>query len=152
MRQQNEREDKEKTTRPNRRSYKEKRNENQSDQRIRGRPEPRPCASIGGTGLCQETDFSQALSLADGGSPEERTARVAAGAEQQRPRPKRTAGDVSTGQPAAMFFTDDVKGDYERIKPAAPSSRCRQGRNRLNHYDAERHLRNLIQLTQLARY
>ena len=28
-------------------------------------------------------------------------------------------------QPAAMFFTDDVKGDYERIKAAAPSSRCR---------------------------
>jgi catechol 2,3-dioxygenase-like lactoylglutathione lyase family enzyme len=29
------------------------------------------------------------------------------------------------GQPAFMFFTDDVKGDYERI----------------NHRDAERHLR-----------
>jgi catechol 2,3-dioxygenase-like lactoylglutathione lyase family enzyme len=29
-------------------------------------------------------------------------------------------------QPAMMFFTDDVKSDYERIKaPGAPSSRCR---------------------------
>ena len=28
------------------------------------------------------------------------------------------------GQPAAMFYTDDVKGDYERIRLAAPSSRC----------------------------
>jgi hypothetical protein len=57
------------------------------------------------------------------------------------------------GQPAAMFFTDDVKGDYERIKArgaeftmpptavtgstiAMPNDTCG----------------NLIQLTQLARY
>ncbi len=29
------------------------------------------------------------------------------------------------GQPAAMFFTADVRGDYERLRPAAPSSPCR---------------------------
>ena len=29
------------------------------------------------------------------------------------------------GQPAAMFYTDDVKGDYDGSGPAAPSSRCR---------------------------
>jgi hypothetical protein len=29
------------------------------------------------------------------------------------------------GQPAAMFFTDNIKDDYERSRPAAPSSRCR---------------------------
>ena len=28
-------------------------------------------------------------------------------------------------QPAAMFYTDDVKADYERIKAAAASSPCR---------------------------
>ena len=28
------------------------------------------------------------------------------------------------GQAAANFFTDDVKGDYERIKALALSSRC----------------------------
>ena len=32
------------------------------------------------------------------------------------------------GQRAAMFYTDDVKDDYERTKPAAPSSLCRQPR------------------------
>ena len=32
------------------------------------------------------------------------------------------------GQPAAMFFTDDVKGDYDASKPRAPSSPCRQPR------------------------
>jgi hypothetical protein len=29
-------------------------------------------------------------------------------------------------QPAAMFFTDDVQADYERMKRAAPSSPCHQ--------------------------
>ena len=46
------------------------------------------------------------------------------------------------GQPAAMFFTDDVKGDYERIK--APRRRVHDAadrRDRLDHCDAERHLR-----------
>ena len=32
------------------------------------------------------------------------------------------------GQPAAMFYTDDVKADYERIKARGANSRCRQPR------------------------
>src|SRR5229473_6622688 len=47
---------------------KEKRNENQSDQRIRGRPEQGPALLYGGIGLCQEDRFQPGpLSLADGG-------------------------------------------------------------------------------------
>src|SRR5262245_10610049 len=47
---------------------KEKRNENQTDQRIRGRPEQGPGLLYGGTGLCQEGRFqSGPISLADGG-------------------------------------------------------------------------------------
>ena len=46
------------------------------------------------------------------------------------------------GQPAAMFFTDHIKDDYERSRPAAPSSRCRPPTcPRLDHCEAERHLR-----------
>src|SRR3954466_1302594 len=32
-------------------------------------------------------------------------------------------------QPAAMFFTDDVQADYERIKARGSSSPCRQPRS-----------------------
>src|ERR1700674_2189224 len=47
---------------------KEKRNENQSDQRIRGRPGQGPALLYGGTGLCQEDRFqSGPISLADRG-------------------------------------------------------------------------------------
>src|SRR5260370_30443521 len=46
----------------------EKRNEDQSDQRIRGRPEQGPALLYGGTGLCQEDRFQPGpLSLADRG-------------------------------------------------------------------------------------
>src|SRR6266446_3999738 len=64
---------------------KENRNENQSDQRIRGRPGQGPALLYGGTGLCQEDRFqSGPISLANRG-----LARgvgrhcTAAGAEQQ---------------------------------------------------------------------
>src|SRR5713226_265669 len=47
---------------------KEKRNENQSDQRIRGRPAQGPALLYGGAGLCQEGRFqSGPISLADRG-------------------------------------------------------------------------------------
>src|SRR3989442_13544561 len=47
---------------------KEKRNENQIDQRIRGRPGQGPALLYGGTGLCQEGRFqSGPISLADRG-------------------------------------------------------------------------------------
>ena len=57
------------------------------------------------------------------------------------------------GQPAAMFFTDDVKGDYERIKARgaaftmAPTDVTFATIAKLNDTCG-----NLIQLTQLAKY
>ena len=41
------------------------------------------------------------------------------------------------GQPATMFFTDDIKGDYERHRVHDAADR----RDRLDHCDAEGHLR-----------
>ncbi len=57
------------------------------------------------------------------------------------------------GQPAAMFFTDDVKADYERIKghgaqfTMPPTNVTYATIAKLNDTCG-----NLIQLTQLARY
>jgi len=57
------------------------------------------------------------------------------------------------GQPAAMFFTDDVKNDYERIKARdaeftmPPTDVTASTITMLNDTCG-----NLIQLTQLARY
>ena len=57
------------------------------------------------------------------------------------------------GQPAAMFFTDDVKGDYERIKARGaeftmpPTDVTASIISMLNDTCGNR-----IQLTQLARY
>ena len=45
------------------------------------------------------------------------------------------------GQPAVMFFTDDVKGDHERIKArGAEFTMPPTDGNRLDHRPAERHL------------
>ena len=57
------------------------------------------------------------------------------------------------GQPAAMFFTDDVKGDYERIKTRGadftmpPTEVSGSTIAQLNDTCG-----NLIQITQLARW
>jgi predicted enzyme related to lactoylglutathione lyase len=57
------------------------------------------------------------------------------------------------GQPAAMFFTDDVKGDYERIKARGaeftmpPTDVTGSTIAKLNDGCG-----NVIQVTQLARY
>jgi predicted enzyme related to lactoylglutathione lyase len=57
------------------------------------------------------------------------------------------------GQPAAMFYTDDVKGDYERIKARgaqftmAPTDVTASTIAMLNDTCG-----NLVQLTQLTRY
>lgn len=57
------------------------------------------------------------------------------------------------GQPAAMFFTDDVKGDYERIKARGaefkmpPTDVTASTIAQLNDTCG-----NLIQITQLARW
>src|SRR2546429_4351019 len=78
---------------------KEKRNENQSDQRIRGRPRQGPALLHGGTGFCQEGRFqSGPISLADRGlSRGAGRHRAAAGAERQTRSQSVSAGDVSTG-------------------------------------------------------
>jgi predicted enzyme related to lactoylglutathione lyase len=57
------------------------------------------------------------------------------------------------GQPAAMFFTDDVKGDYERLKAHSaeftmPPTDVRFATIAMLNDTCG----NLIQLTQLARY
>src|SRR5260370_25325175 len=65
---------------------KEKRNENQSDHPIRGRPGQGPALLYGGTGLCQEDRFqSGPISLADRGFSRRVGGHgAAAGAQQQR--------------------------------------------------------------------
>jgi catechol 2,3-dioxygenase-like lactoylglutathione lyase family enzyme len=45
------------------------------------------------------------------------------------------------GQPAAMFYTDDVKGDYERIKARRRVHHAADPGDRLDHRPAERHPR-----------
>src|SRR5260370_1724089 len=77
---------------------KEKRNENQCDQRIRGRPGQGPALLYGGTGLCQEGRFqSGSISLADRGLPRGAGRHGAATGAEQQPRSQSvSAGDVST--------------------------------------------------------
>jgi predicted enzyme related to lactoylglutathione lyase len=56
-------------------------------------------------------------------------------------------------QPAAMFFTDDVKGDYERIKArGAEFTMPPKGVTGSTIAILNDTCGNLIQLTQLARY
>ena len=69
-------------------------------------------------GFAKKADFSQGpyrwLTVA---SPETRTEPSCSCAQRQPGGQGLPAGHVPAGQPAAMFFSDDVKGDYERIKP-----------------------------------
>ena len=69
-------------------------------------------------GFAKKTDFSQRpISLADRGFARGAGRhRAATGAEQQPGRQSVSAGMFQQSQPATMFFTDDIKGDYERIK------------------------------------
>src|SRR5271163_2812410 len=65
---------------------KEKRNENQSDQRIRGRPGQGPALLYGGARLCQEKRFqSGPISLADRGLNRGAGRHGAAAGAQQQP-------------------------------------------------------------------
>src|SRR5467141_4969868 len=79
---------------------KEKRNENQNDQRIRGRPGQGPALLYGGTRLCQEDRFqSGSISLADPGLARGAGRhRAAAGAEQQPSSQTVSAGHVPTAR------------------------------------------------------
>src|ERR1700683_1964268 len=78
---------------------KEKRNENQIDQRIRGRPGQGPALLYGGTGFCQEGRFqSGPISLADRGVARGAGRHAAAvDAERQPRRQSVSAGEVLTG-------------------------------------------------------
>ncbi len=106
-------------------------------------------------GFAKKADFSQGpfrwLTVA---SPEEPN-----GAELQLARNDNPAAKAyqqamfEQGQPGAMFFTDDIKGDYERMKARGaqftmpPTDVTGSTIARLNDTCG-----NLIQLTQLARY
>src|SRR5882762_3825678 len=85
---------------------KEKPNENQTDQRIRGRPGQGPALLYGGTGLCQEDRFqSEPISLADRGLARGAGRHgAAAGAEQQPRSQSVSAGDLSTAPARGHVF------------------------------------------------
>ena len=105
-------------------------------------------------GFTKKTDFSQGpyrwLTVA---SPEEPDGTELQLALNNNPAAKAYQQALfQQSQPAAMFFTDDVKGDYERIKASAaftmpPTDVTGSTIAMLNDTCG-----NLIQLTQVARY
>src|SRR5882672_347706 len=123
---------------------KEKRNENQSDQRTRGRPGQGPALLYGGTGLCKEDGFQpRPVSLADRGLARGAGRHGAATGAEQQPRGQSvSAGDLST-EPArghALHRRHQGRlradqGPRRRVHDAA------HRRDRLDHCDAEGHLR-----------
>jgi predicted enzyme related to lactoylglutathione lyase len=98
---------------------KETRNENQIDQRLRGRSGQGALNFYTEVlGFAKRADFSQGpfrwLTVA---SPEEPEGTELQLALNNSPAAKAYQQALfQQGQAAAMFFTDDVKGDYERIK------------------------------------
>ena len=106
-------------------------------------------------GFVKKTDFSQGpyrwLTMA---SPEDPAGTELQLALNDNPAAKAYQQAIfQQGQPAAMFFTDDIKGDYERIKALGgeftmpPTDVTASTIAMLNDTCG-----NLIQLTQLARY
>ena len=106
-------------------------------------------------GLVKKADFSQGpfrwLTVA---SPEEPEGMELQLALNDKPAAKAYQQAMfQQGQPAAMFFTDDVKGDYERIKARgaeftmSPTDVTASTIAMLKDTCG-----NLIQLTQLARW
>ena len=106
-------------------------------------------------GFAKKTDFSQGpfrwLTVA---SPEEPDGTELQLALNNNPAAKAYQQAIfQQGQPAAMFFTDDIKGDYERIKARGaeftmpPTDVTGSTIAMLNDTCG-----NLIQLTQLARW
>jgi len=94
-------------------------------------------------GLIKKTDFSQGpyrwLTVA---SPEDPDGTELQLALNNNPAAKAYQQAIfQQGQPAIMFYTDDVKGDYERIKARRRVHDAAHRRDGLNHCDAERHLR-----------
>jgi predicted enzyme related to lactoylglutathione lyase len=106
-------------------------------------------------GFTRKTDFSQGpyrwLTVA---SPEEPDGTELQLALNDNPAARAYQQAIfQQGQPAVMFYTDDVKGDYERIKASGaeftmpPTDVTASTIAMLNDTCG-----NLIQLTQLARY
>jgi predicted enzyme related to lactoylglutathione lyase len=106
-------------------------------------------------GLAKKTDFSQGpyrwLTVA---SPEEPEGTELQLALNNNPAAKAYQQAMfQQGQPAAMFYTDDVKGDYERMRARgaeftmAPTDVPYSTIAKLNDTCG-----NLIQLTQLTRH
>ena len=105
-------------------------------------------------GFAKKTDFSQGpyrwLTVASSEDPDGTELQLA-----QNDNPAAKAYQQAMfqqGQPAVMFFSDDVKGDYERIKPGAeftmtPTQVTGSTIAKLNDTCG-----NLIQITQLARW
>jgi predicted enzyme related to lactoylglutathione lyase len=106
-------------------------------------------------GFVKKADFSQGpfrwLTVASAEAPEGMELQLALN---DKPAAKAYQQAMfETGQPAAMFFTDDVKGDYERIKAKGgeftmpPTDVTASTIAQLNDTCG-----NLIQITQLARW
>ena len=106
-------------------------------------------------GFAKKADFSQgSYRWLTVGSPEEPDGTQLQLALNNNPAAKAYQQALfQQGQPAAMFFTEDVRGDYERIKARGaeftmpPTDVTGSTIARLNDTCG-----NLIQLTQLARY
>jgi len=106
-------------------------------------------------GFAKKTDFSQGpFRWLTVDSPEEPDGTQLQLALNDSPAAKAYQQAIfQQGQPAAMFNTDDIKGDYERIKARGgqftmpPTDVTGATIARLNDTCG-----NLIQLTQLARY
>jgi len=105
-------------------------------------------------GFAKKTDFSQGpyrwLTVASAEEPDGTELQLALNSN---PAAKAYQQSIfQQRQPAAMFFTDDIKGDYERIKARAeftmpPTDVTGSTIAMLNDTCG-----NLIQLTQLAHY
>jgi len=94
-------------------------------------------------GFTKKTDFSNGpyrwLTVAH---PTSRTERAAARPQRQPAGQGLPASPVPEGPACRHVFTDDVKGDYERIKARGAEFKMPPDRgNRLDHCPAERHLR-----------
>ena len=106
-------------------------------------------------GFAKKADFSQGpFRWLTVGSPDEPDGTQLQLALNNNPAAKSYQQAIfQQGQPAAMFFTDDVKGDYERIKARGaeftmPPTNVRGSTITMLNDTCG----NLIQLTQLARY
>jgi catechol 2,3-dioxygenase-like lactoylglutathione lyase family enzyme len=105
-------------------------------------------------GFVKKADFSQGpfrwLTVA---SPEEPSGTELQSGAEHNPAAKSVPGRpcCNRASRAAMFFTDDVKDDYQRIKDARRRIHDATHRgDRLDHCDANDTCGNLIQISQLA--